>query len=508
MKLFKYSKDKNFLLNFSTVSIWTLVSRFFGFIRDVLMAYFLGASIIAEAFIIAFSIPNLFRRIFAEGAFTSAFLPMLSKRIKNRKKFLEFSSETFSILFFILTLLIIIAEVIMPILIVSTAGGFLENEKFDISVYYARLMFPYIFFISLTTFFGSILNTINKFSLTSSLPVILNIFLIFSMILAEFLKKDIGIFIVFSVPLAGILQLIIVWYAIKVNNFKITLSFPKVTKDVKFLVKTAIPTALAAGVIQINLLAGRQIASFFDGAIAWLTYADRLYQLPLGVIGIAMGTVLLPNLSKKISQSKIIEAKELITKSLSISFLFSIPSTVALILIPYKIIEILFERGQFSSIDTIATGNALWIYATGLPAFILQKIISTIFFAESNTKTPFKCALVSMFLNILISILLIPYFGYLSPAIGISISAWIMCFLLIKSLKNIKIEAGKDFKIKLMKITLSSIVMGSFIISSEIISSNYFEEKELFKILYFIIQIVISILIYFVSLRFLGFFKK
>ena len=179
-----------------------------------------------------------------------------------------------------------------------------------------------------------------------------------------------------------------------------------------------------------------------------------------------------------------------------------------MILIPYKIIEILFERGQFSSIDTIATGNALWIYATGLPAFILQKIISTIFFAESNTKTPFKCALVSMFLNILISILLIPYFGYLSPAIGISISAWIMCFLLIKSLKNIKIEAGKDFKIKLMKITLSSIVMGSFIISSEIISSNYFEQKELFKILYFIIQIVISILIYFVSLRFLGFFKK
>ncbi len=504
----KTNKDQNFFLNFSKVSIWTMVSRFFGFVRDIMMAYFLGTSIIAEAFIIAFSIPNLFRRIFAEGAFTTAFLPILSKKINNKKELSKFSSETFSILLFSLIFLTVIAEIFMPILIFSTAGGFLESEKFYLSTLYARIMFPYIILISLSTFFGSILNSINKFTITSSLPVVLNIVIILSMIFANIFKKDIGICIVISVPIAGLIQLISLWYSVKLNQHDISFKLPKLTKDIKFLIKIAIPTTLSAGVIQINLLVGRQIASFYDGAIAWLTYADRIYQLPLAVIGIAMGTVLLPKLSKKIFKKDFEGGQKLIIKSLLVCILFSVPATVALILIPFKIIEILFERGEFLKLDTIATGNALWIYALGLPSFILQKIFSTIFFAESNTKTPFKCALVAMILNVLISILLIPKFGYLSPAIGISISGWVMCLLLFLNLKIIRIQINKYFKLQIIRIFISSIIMGIFIIFFENVTYELGSSIEIMKYFLFFLLILFSICIYFLSLKILGFFRE
>ena len=488
------------LRNFSIVGLWTMASKILGFARDILMANFLGSGPIAEAFLIAFSLPNMFRRLFAEGAFNSAFIPILSKKLSKIRNAETFSSDALSILLALLLMICALAEIFMPSFIIAMASGFTGDSRLQMSVDFGRIMFPYILLISLSAFFGGILNALNKYSVTAAAPLLLNIAFILALLVAESRQLSYGWALTFAVPVAGLLQLCLMLFFLKHQKFKIRLKFPKFTGDIKRLAVVAVPAALAGGVIQVNLLVGRQVASYFDGAIAWLSYADRLYQLPLGVIGIAIGVVLLPNLSKVTSRKKEIERNNLVNRSTEFALIFTLPATSALLIIPYPLIVALFERGAFTSYDAYNTSNALLVYAIGLPAFVFQKIFSTIYFAYEDTQSPFRFALIGMVCNLVLAIGLASTFGYLAPAIGTSVSGWIITFFLWRNLHTFNFRFDANFYKMVIKILGATVVLSLFLILSKFLFITYFLASSQ-KIILIVFLIIISSVIYFIACK-------
>ena len=493
------------LKNFFTVGIWTLVSRIFGFFRDILLAAFLGSGPVGEAFIIALALPNIFRRFFAEGAFNAAFIPLFKKQMHDKSEALQFSSNTLSTLILILLTFCSLAIILMPLLVLALAGGFGSDSRFDLAVYYGRITFPYIFMVSLSSLFGGILNSHGKFTATSAAPIILNLCLIFAMLLSNNLNLDMGIMISIAVPMSGLLQLLILVQAVSRLGFVPKVVWPKFDQSLKRLTIIAFPAILAGGVIHINLLIGRQIASYFDGAIAWLNYADRLYQLPLGVIGIALGSVLLPRLSEKALLTDLSKMNEVVNKSLKIAAILTLPATAALIIMPLPLISVLFERGAFSNVDSQFTARALAIYAIGLPAYILHKIFTPIFFSRGNTTTPFKIAVIAMLSNVLIAFSLIKSFGYLSPVISTTVSSWIMAIILYQKSRTLGFRISPALFSPFVKILVATLLLSLILISFEefhlLTSSNL-------RGLYLFLLIFVSSSIYFCTLWALGINKK
>ncbi len=507
MSLNPLSYTNRLLRSFSVVGFWTLISRIFGFLRDVLLASFLGSGPLAEAFIVAFSIPNMFRRLFAEGAFNTAFVPMFSKKISNLKKAENFASQAFSLLLTTLIFLVALAEIFMPLLVYAMASGFAMDERFVMSVELGRVMFPYILFISLAAFFGGVLNTFGKYSIAAAAPIILNLFLIVALLLANFFQLNFGLAISLAVPLAGITQLIVLWRASSLLEVKIKIRFPIINEEIRLLAKIALPAALAGGVIQINLLVGRQISSFFDGAVAWLSYADRLYQLPLGMVGIAIGVVLLPNLSKEVLTSSQKKVLNTVNRSIEFSLFLILPATAALLIIPTQLISVLFERGAFSEFDTIYTSNALMVYALGLPAFVLQKIISTIFFARGDTKTPFRLAILSMLANIIVALAMIYPTGYLAAAIGTTFSGWLMTLLLWRRAKKLGITTDFRLRKNCVKICFSTLIMAIMVLTSAFILAEQFE-GHYSRFLALCFTIFLGLTTYLITSKVLGLFNS
>ena len=283
-----------------TVGVWTFVSRILGFVRDVFIAGVLGATPVAEAFVLAFSLPNMFRRFFAEGAFNMAFVPIFSKKLASGDDPLDFARDALSMLALVLIILNAIAMLAMPYLVWIMASGFSGDERFDLTVVFGRIVFPYILFISLPALASGVLNSAGRFAATSAAPILLNICFIGGLFVGNWAGWNIGLTLAWSVPVAGIAQLVFVWVAAHRAGFTLVPRFPRMTPQMNRLAVIAAPAALAGGVVQVNLVVGRQIASYFEGANAWLYYADRLYQLPLGVVGIAIGIVLLPDLSRRL----------------------------------------------------------------------------------------------------------------------------------------------------------------------------------------------------------------
>ena len=497
---------KQLLQNFSVVGLWTLLSRVLGFIRDILIASFLGSGPVAEAFIVAFTLPNMFRRLFAEGAFNTAFIPMLSKKLSSKSNAENFSSDAMSILIVLLLSLTAIAEIFMPSFVFILASGFTVDSRFDLSIDFGRLMFPYIFFISLSAFLGGVLNTLNKYSVTAAAPLLLNIFFIFGLFIAYIFELDFGWTLTYCVPISGFCQLIIMIIFLTQQRFKVKLKIPKLTPEMRNLIKIATPAALAGGVIQINLVVGRQVASYFEGAIAWLNYADRVFQLPLGVVAIAIGVVLLPSLSKSSSHSTIDESNNIINRSTEFALFLTLPATCALLIMPYPIITILFERGAFTSLDAINTSKALFVYAIGLPAFVFQKVFSTIYFANGNTKSPFNFALIGMITNLVLAVGLTESLGYLAPAVGTTISGWIIAVLLWKNSNIFKFKFDKKFRIVFGKLIAANAILSIFLITV----SNIFDEVIIHhptKIINFVILILATLSFYFGVCYLLGLTK-
>ncbi|MDX1784945.1 MAG: murein biosynthesis integral membrane protein MurJ [Roseovarius sp.] len=456
-------KPPRLLAGVLTVGVWTLLSRVLGFVRDVLIAGFLGPGPLMDAFVAAFRLPNLFRRFFAEGAFNAAFVPMFSKRLEAEENADGFASLAMSGLALVLLALTGLAMVFMPALVWATAEGFSGDARFDLTVEFGRVVFPYILFISLAALLSGVLNATGRFTAAAAAPVMLNVMLCTAMGYAVMTGGQVVQALVWTIPFAGVVQLALVWVAAHRAGRNIRLVRPRWTPEMRQLVRIAVPAALAGGVMQINLLVGQQVASNFENAVSWLYAADRLYQLPLGVVGIAVGIVLLPDLSRRLRARDDLGAREALSRAGEISLALTIPAAVALVVIPIPLITVLFERGAFGTDDTAATALAVAIYGLGLPAFVLQKVLQPLYFAREDTRRPFHYAVVAMVVNVVIAIGLAPFIGWIAAAIATTVAGWAMVWLLLRGTRPFGDVARFDarFRRRLWRITLAALLMGA-----------------------------------------------
>ncbi|MGI9380494.1 MAG: murein biosynthesis integral membrane protein MurJ [Methyloligellaceae bacterium] len=428
---------------FATVGSFTMMSRVLGFVRDIMMAAVLGSGAVADAFFVAFRIPNLFRRVFGEGAFNSAFIPLFARRLEGQgaEEARKFAEQVASFLVFVLIILTALAEIFMPWIMFAMAWGFSDTpEKFDLAVVMTRITFPYLIFVSLLALFSGILNAFGKFAAAAFAPVLLNV--VFILVLAVLVSNGFGaselsgLILASAVTAAGVLQLLVVMFASRQIGMVLRIRPPRLTPGVRRLLALGIPGVIAGGITQINIIIGTFIATLQDGAVSWLYYADRLYQLPLGVVGIAIGVVLLPDLSRKFQEGNRAAAFESQNRSLEFSLILTLPAALALFIIPDQIISVLFERGAFSAQDTQATSLALAAFALGLPAFVLIKVFSPGFFANEDTRTPMYFAGISMIVNVVMSFALFWWIGHVGIAVATSFAGWVNALLLWKTLTN------------------------------------------------------------------------
>ena len=451
------------MAGFFTVGSWTLVSRVLGFVRDAMILAYLGTGPLYQAYVVAFRLPNMFRRFFAEGAFNMAFVPMFSKRLEGDENPDGFASDAFAGLATILIALTLLAMATMPWLIYAIASGFAGQEEFGLSVEFGRVAFPYILFISLAALLSGMLNASGRFVAAAAAPVLLNVLLISAMALAAYLNGDIARALIWAIPFAGVAQFAMLWLAVRRAGFRLRIKRPTLSPEMRNLVRVAFPAALAGGVVQINLLVGQQVASYFDKAVGWLFAADRLYQLPLGVVGIAIGVVLLPDLSRKLKARDDDGSKNALSRAAEIALALTIPSAFALVIIPLPLVSVLFERGAATVDDTAAIALAVAIYGLGLPAFVLQKIMQPVFFAREDTTRPFHYAVVSMVVNAALAIGLAPVIGWFAPAIATTIAAWTMVALLRQGAKSYGavVQFDTRFHKRVWRMVLASLVMGA-----------------------------------------------
>lgn len=447
---------------FLSVGAWTLASRVVGFVRDVMIAAYLGTGPIAQAYLVAFTLPNMFRRFFAEGAFNTAFVPMFATRLEAQDNPRGFAEEAFSGLAAVVLIVSVIANFAMPWLVFAMAAGFVGDERFDLAVVYGRICFPYILFISLTALLSGLLNAGGRFVAAAAAPVLMNFILIAAMVLAARNGWDMGLAMAWSTPVSGLAQLFTVWWAARRMGFALRLRRPRLTPDMRELLRIAGPAVLAGGVVQINLLVGRQVGSFFDGAIAWLTNADRLYQLPLGVVGIAIGIVLLPDISRRLKSGDTEGGRHAYNRATEFALLLTLPSAVALVVASYPLISVLFQRGAFLQADVGPTALALAIYGAGLPAFVLQKVLQPLYFARGDTKTPFRFAIWSMVVNAVLALGLAPLIGFSAAALGTTVAGWIMAAQLWRGTRAYGDAAQFDARLRhrLPRILVASAIMG------------------------------------------------
>lgn len=473
-------KQIRLISGFLTVGVWTLLSRLLGFVRDIMIAGYLGAGPVAQAFLIAFSLPNMFRRFFAEGAFNMAFVPMFSKKLEARDDPRTFAQDAFAGMVFVLMAFTALGVIFMPLLVTAMASGFRGDERFDLAVVYGRIAFPYILFISLAALLSGVLNATGRFMAAAAAPVFLNVIFVLALIgsawLAPKLGSDmgagsaegvIGRTLAYAVPFGGLAQLAIVWIAAKRAGFSMSLRMPRMTPDLKRLLIIAAPAALAGGVVQVNLLVGRQVASYFDGAVAWLSYADRLYQLPLGVVGIAIGVVLLPDLSRRLRAGDLDGGRDAFNRASELALALTVPAAVALMVIPGPLVSVLFQRGAFGSEDTAMTALAVAVYGLGLPAFVLQKAFQPLFFAREDTRRPFYYAVVALVVNAAIAIGLAFYIGFIAAALATTIAGWVMVLQLWLGSRSMGEAARFDsrFKRRLWRICLAAVLMGCLLLA-------------------------------------------
>jgi putative peptidoglycan lipid II flippase len=453
---------------FVTVGAWTLVSRIAGFVRDVMMAAYLGAGPVAEAFLIAFSLPNMFRRFFAEGAFNLAFVPMFAKKVEAGDDPEGFARDAWAMMTAILLGVTLLGLLAMPWLVLAMAAGFAGDERFDLAVLFGRITFPYILFISLVALLSGVLNATGRFINTSAVPVLMNLVFIAAMLLADRAGWDMGLTLAWATPVTGIAQLAMTLWSTRRAGFRFPLRRPRLTPELRRLAVIAAPAVLAGGVVQINLIVGRQVASFTEGAIAWLSYADRLYQLPLGVVGIAVGVVLLPDLSRRLRAGDGEGGRASFNRAAEFALALTLPAAVALVAIAQPIVAVLFERGAFGPADTAQTALAVAVYGAGLPAFVLHKVYQPLFYAREDTRRPFVYALVAMVVNAALAIGLAPVIGYIAAAFATTAAGWAMVAQLALGARGMGEASRFDarFRARVWRIAAASAVMGAVLLAA------------------------------------------
>ena len=496
------------------ISIMTTISRVFGLIRDIVIGAFFGPGLGIDVFIVSFRIPNFLRRLFAEGGFSQAFVPVLSEYKEKRKdedvqKLIDQTSATLGLILFIITL---IGVLISPILIMIFAPGFLNDaNKANLASDLLRITFPYIFFISLTAFAGSILNTYKNFAIPAFTPVLLNLSLIICAIwLAPLLETPVKA-LAWAVFIAGFVQLFFqAPFLLKIKKFP----KPSLNSDrdgVKRIIKLMVPILFAVSIVQINLLVDTLIASFLTtGSISWLYFSDRLVEFPLGVFGIALATAVLPNLSEKHAKGSSEKFSDTLDWSMRWVCVIALPAALGLAMLASPLLITLFQYKEFSQYDVIMTSYSLTAYAIGLPAFIFIKVLSAGFFSRQDTKTPVKIGVIAVIANFLLNILLVILFnrinlGHVGLALATSLSAYLQAFLLLWKLKKIQVyQVRKKWLGLILKIILSMAFMAGIIVFGVSDISAWFDWSVFVRVFNLILWITISMLGYFAFLWFTG----
>ena len=500
----------NLIKSTGTFSFFTIISRLLGYVRDILIAVFLGAGPLADAFFVAFRIPNTFRRLFSEGTFNAAFVPSYSSVLDNKKESQKFANNIFTLLTIGLFFLVLVIEVMMPIFVFLIAPGFEgDYQKMELAITLTRITFPFLLFISLASFFSAILNSHNKFAVASAIPIILNILLIGVLLFGKILNDQLVYYLSYAVTISGLLQLIFLYFFVKKYfSPKINLSF-KIDNNVKLFFKKLLPSIFSSGVTQINILVGTIFASFQASAVSYLYYADRIYQINLAIAGIAIGTVILPQLSKHVQSNKKDKINLIQNKALELSLFLSIPAALALLIASEEIISSLFGYGSFNELSVINSAKALFYFAIGLPAFSLIKVFSAFFFARHNTKVPFYISLISVLLNVFISVVFFKEVGFIIIPIATTISSWfnaILLFIFLK-MKNL-FSFNLVFLNRFVKILLASVLMGIFFrYVIHFFNDNLLYEAS-FKAIYLIGAVVSGLIFYLLIAILIKAFKK
>ena len=489
----------NLIKSTGTFSLFVILSRILGYIRDFFIAIYLGSGPIADAFFVAFRIPNTFRRLFAEGTFNAAFVPSYtSELIKKKSKSKQFANEIFNLLFLGLLFLVLVIELFMPKFVSLIAPGFVKDlDKIELAITLTRITFPFLMFVCLASFFSAILNSHNKFAAAAAAPIILNIILIGVLIFGKLLNDKLVFYLSYGVSISGLLQIVFLYkFVYRFYQIRFNFNF-KLTKNVKIFFKKLLPSIFSSGVTQINILVGTIIASFQASAVSYLYYADRIYQINLAIAGIAIGVVILPQLSKYVELNKKKEVLLIQNKALELSMFLSLPATAALLVGSEEIISALFGYGSFDKNSVLNSARALYLFSFGLPAFALIKVFSSFFFANHDTKTPFYISLVSVILNIFISVYYFKDFGFIIIPIATSVSSWFNSLMLFLFLKNKNLfEFNHVFIVRFFKIVFASITMGLFFKYLIDVFKDQLIYSYDFKILYLIICVLLGCLFY------------
>jgi len=499
----------NLIKSTGTFSFFTIISRLLGYVRDILIALFLGAGPLADAFFVAFRIPNTFRRLFSEGTFNAAFVPSYSSLLSKKKLSERFANNVFNLLILGLFFFVIIIEILMPLFVLLIAPGFeKDSQKIELAITLTRITFPFLLFISLASFFSAILNAHNKFAIASIAPIILNILLISVLLFGKILNDQLVYYLSYAVTISGILQFIFLYFFIK-KYFSPRLKLNiKIDQKIKNFFKKLLPSIFSSGVTQINILVGTIIASFQVSAVSYLYYADRIYQINLAIAGIAIGTVILPQLSKYIQNNKKDKIDLIQNKALELSLFLSIPASIALLIASEEIISSLFGYGLFDEESVKNSAKALFYFGVGLPAFSLIKVFSTFFFARHNTKIPFYISLISVLLNIFISISFFKEIGFIIIPIATTISSWfnaILLFILLK--KENLFSFNLIFIDRFSKIFIASIMMGIFFNFLIQFLGDKLLYEEIFKAAYLVGAVILGLTFYFLVAIFIKAFK-
>lgn len=411
----------------TTIGSYTMLSRITGFARDMLVAAVIGAGPVADAFFVAFKLPNFFRRLFAEGAFNSAFVPLFAGALEEGRDVARaFAEDTLAILTLVLLAFTVACQLAMPWVMHVLAPGFTnEPGKFGLAVEMARITFPYLLFVSLTSQLSGILNSLGRFASAAAAPIILNLSMIATLLVLAPYTSTPGHALSWGVTLAGVLQFAMLMVTCDRAGFAPRLSWPRLTPRAKTMLKRMVPGAIGAGGVQVNLVVDIVIASFLPtGAISFLYYADRLNQLPLGVVGVAVSTALLPMLSRDLARGDAAAANEKLNRAIEVALLLTIPAACALAALATPMVAVLFERGAFDAAATQKTAAALAAYAAGLPAYVLVKVFGPPFFARGDTVTPVKVALIAIAANTALAIALAFPLAHVGVALATAIAAW------------------------------------------------------------------------------------
>ena len=421
------------LRSIATIGGLTMVSRVLGFARDTLMAALLGAGPVADAFFVALRFPNLFRSLFAEGAFSAAFVPIFVGALttEGRTKAIVFAEQAMAVLTAVLFAFVLLVEISMPAFITLLAPGFVGTETFGLAVEFSRLTFPYLLFISLTALQGGVLNAFGRFAAPAATPILLNLSLITALLGTGPMMPTMGHALAWGVVFGGVIQFLWLLRSCGREGVWLRLPWPRVTPDIRRMLVRALPVAFGAGVYQVNVMTGTVLASLLPvGSVSYLFYADRLNQLPYGIIGVAVSTALLPVLSRQVRAGEVDAAMASQNRALEFAFFFMLPAAAALMVLATPIIDVLFRRGAFGPLEVQETAQALIAFACGLPALMLVKSLTPGFYAREDTETPVKIAIISAVLNVGLAVLLMLPLRHVGIALAASLANWINALML------------------------------------------------------------------------------